>query len=168
MKIETSSYKETYMLGTRFGANISSRARRGGLIFTLDGELGSGKTAFVSGLAHGLGVSGPVLSPSFTIVREYSGEGGWTLYHIDLYRLSGPSDLMSFDFYEYVGAGNFVTAIEWAAKFGDTDYLPVIPTVGIKITRHIEKYEKHRTFEFKFLNIDARSKKEITAGIRQR
>jgi tRNA threonylcarbamoyladenosine biosynthesis protein TsaE len=165
MKIKTGSYEQTCGLGKKIGANIAGGGLCRKYIITLDGELGSGKTAFVSGLARGLGIDEHVLSPSFTIVKEYSG-GGYSLYHIDLYRLSDASELMSFDFYEYVSADDFVTAIEWAGKFGDMNYLPDLPTIKISISQHIEKDENLRTFKFDFINFGDKLKNEITAGLR--
>lgn len=165
MKIKTASYEETYSLGEKCGANIAGSRLCRKYIITLDGELGSGKTAFVSGLARGLGIDEHVLSPSFTIVKEYSG-GAYSLYHIDLYRLSDASELMSFDFYEYVSSDDFVTAIEWAGKFGDMNYLPELATIKISISQHIEKDENLRTFKFDFINFGDKLKNEFTAGLR--
>jgi len=164
MNIETHSFSRTYKLGRKFGENISKNKYSNNFIFTLDGELGSGKTAFVSGLAAGLGVDGPVLSPSFTIVKEYK-TSGYSLFHIDLYRLFSDSDLMSFDFYEYLSSDMFVMAIEWANKFGDMNYLPPLPTVNIKILSDAEKDENFRAFKFKFKNFDSEMKKAIASGV---
>ncbi|HNY12482.1 MAG TPA: tRNA (adenosine(37)-N6)-threonylcarbamoyltransferase complex ATPase subunit type 1 TsaE, partial [Candidatus Wallbacteria bacterium] len=127
----------------------------------LDGELGSGKTVFVSGLAAGIGIKEPVLSPSFTIVKEYGGSR-YNLYHIDLYRLSSPSDLMSFDFYEYAGREASITAIEWANKFGETFFFPKVPTifVNFKNIEELSETDYLRSIDLKFENFsDARIEK---------
>ena len=81
-----------------------------GAIVALVGPLGAGKTCFVQGLAHGLGVSGYVRSPTFILIHEY--RGAPTLSHVDLYRLT-PSDLEGLGLEEII-EGEGVTAIEWA------------------------------------------------------
>lgn len=86
-----------------------------GTYICLHGDLGAGKTTFVQGLARGLGVTEAyITSPSFALVNEY--EGRLRLYHIDLYRLSGPDDLGDIGFTEYPGAG--VAAVEWPERAG--------------------------------------------------
>lgn len=86
-------------------------------IVLLTGELGAGKTAFVKGLAEGLGVDpSDVTSPTFTLVQEYRG-GRLTLYHIDLYRLS-PREVDDLGLDELTASGG-VVAIEWADRWTD-------------------------------------------------
>lgn len=85
-----------------------------GDVLVLTGELGSGKTVFVRGLALGLGLSdAKVSSPSFTMVSEYPGET--PLYHLDLYRMRDPSELYEIGWDEYLGRQGIV-AIEWGEK----------------------------------------------------
>jgi tRNA threonylcarbamoyladenosine biosynthesis protein TsaE len=79
-------------------------------VILLFGPLGAGKTSFVQGLAQGLGVSGVVNSPTFTIVREH--QGRLPLFHFDLYRIDDPQELWEMGFEEYLGRGG-VAAIEW-------------------------------------------------------
>lgn len=86
----------------------------GGEIITLDGDLGAGKTAFVRGLAAGLGISDRVVSPTFTIVNEYSGEG-LPLFHFDVYRIGSPDEMYDIGWEDYLGRGG-VTVIEWAVN----------------------------------------------------
>jgi tRNA threonylcarbamoyladenosine biosynthesis protein TsaE len=84
-----------------------------GAYICLYGELGAGKTTFVQGVADGLGVNEQyITSPSFSIINEYAGR--LTLYHIDLYRLSGPDDLEGIGFPEYPGRG--VVVVEWPER----------------------------------------------------
>jgi tRNA threonylcarbamoyladenosine biosynthesis protein TsaE len=105
-EIETSSPEETEALGAALG-----RTARGGELLGLVGELGTGKTCFVRGLAGGLGLDpGRVHSPTFVIVHEYRG-GRLPLQHVDLYRLEHPDD--EEPFLREVLHGPGVAAVEW-------------------------------------------------------
>jgi tRNA threonylcarbamoyladenosine biosynthesis protein TsaE len=103
---------ETESLGERFG-RVASR----GLVVALSGELGAGKTQFVKGVARGLGVSARVHSPTFTLVNEYDG-GRLKLFHLDLYRLETPEQIMSAGIEEFLEPDG-VAVIEWAERLGD-------------------------------------------------
>ena len=78
---ETYSEQETFELGKEIGESAQS-----GDVFTLEGDLGVGKTIFTKGLAYGLGVREDVVSPTFTIVQEYE-DGRLPFYHFDVYRI---------------------------------------------------------------------------------
>lgn len=94
------------------GRALGGLLKRGAYI-CLYGELGAGKTTFVQGIASGLAVKEKyITSPSFSIINEYRGR--LNLYHIDLYRLSGPADLEGIGFFEYPGDG--VAAVEWPER----------------------------------------------------
>lgn len=84
-------------------------------VIALHGELGSGKTCFVQGLALALEINQPVTSPTFTIVNEYTGSR--SLFHIDLYRMNSPDEILAFGFEDYLEADG-ITAIEWAERAG--------------------------------------------------
>jgi tRNA threonylcarbamoyladenosine biosynthesis protein TsaE len=105
LTLASRSRRDTERLAARIGAVAEP-----GDVIALVGELGAGKTAFVRGLARGLGVSPEaVASPTFTMVAEYRGR--LPLYHVDLYRLvPGAADLLPLREYAY---GRGVTAIEW-------------------------------------------------------
>lgn len=105
------SVAETDRLGRRIG-----RSLQGGEIVALYGELGSGKTALVRGMAAGLGASPQVVSsPTFVLIHEYHGRV--RLAHADLYRLDSATELLHIGLSDY-DDGRTVTAIEWADKAG--------------------------------------------------
>jgi len=110
LSITTASAPETFKLGEKLGRSISSP-----LVITLTGDLGSGKTVLVQGLARGLEVPEAyyVTSPSYTLINEYPGR--LTLYHADLYRLAGGADLEDLELLDLVN-GKGVVAIEWADR----------------------------------------------------
>ncbi len=109
-KVITTSGEETIKLGER-----TARGLKPGDVIALIGELGSGKTTFVKGLAKGLGVKNPryVNSPSFVIIKEY--QGRVPLYHFDVFRLQGAGDMEALGWEEYFYGGG-VCALEWADK----------------------------------------------------
>ena len=107
--IATASESDTAAVGRELAATL-----RAGDVVLLYGDLGAGKTAFVKGLAEGLGVRrDEVSSPTFTLVQEYRG-GRLTLYHVDLYRLDDPREVDDLGLDEIAADG--VLAIEWADK----------------------------------------------------
>lgn len=90
-----------------------------GAFYALFGDLGAGKTAFVSGLCAGLGIRATVASPTFAIAHEYrDGASRRRLVHLDLYRLSGPGELDSIGWDDYLDAGDTM-AVEWPERAGD-------------------------------------------------
>jgi len=112
LRLHTFSEDETRAVGCRLATLV-----RAGDLIGLCGELGSGKTELVRGVAEGLGIAaGKVRSPTFTLVNEYSG-GRLSLYHIDLYRMA-PSDVDRMALREYLyGAG--VCVVEWYDRLGE-------------------------------------------------
>ncbi len=112
----TNSELETEKLGERLAKAVS-----GGAVIAMYGDLGAGKTAFVRGMARGMGLTCRVSSPTFTIVNEYLGER--ELIHFDMYRLSGAEELFDIGWEDYISRGA-VCAVEWSenvqdAFFGD-------------------------------------------------
>jgi tRNA threonylcarbamoyladenosine biosynthesis protein TsaE len=105
---------ETEALGEKFG-----RAAQSGFVFALSGDLGAGKTQFVKGLARGLGISARVHSPTFTLVNEYGG-GRLKLFHLDLYRLETPSQILSAGVEEFLTPDG-VSVIEWAERIANEE-----------------------------------------------
>ncbi len=107
--IESHGEQETYALGEQFG-----KEARPGDVFTLIGDLGTGKTVFTKGLAAGLGIREPVVSPTFTILQIYEG-GRLPFYHFDVYRISDSSEIDEIGFDEFI-FGDGVSLIEWADR----------------------------------------------------
>ncbi len=97
----------------RVGAGLAVELRAGDVV-GLVGELGSGKTCFVRGLARGLGAKGYIKSPSFTIVNVYEG-GRFPLYHIDLYRIGTEDEFYGAGIDEFLNSKG-VSVIEWADR----------------------------------------------------
>jgi tRNA threonylcarbamoyladenosine biosynthesis protein TsaE len=106
------SVAETEEAGAQF-----ARELRAGDVLALVGDLGSGKTNFVKGIARGLGAKDAVTSPTFTLVHEYSG-GRLPVYHFDFFRIANVEALRTIGFDEYL-FNNGVSVIEWADKFPD-------------------------------------------------
>lgn len=102
-----------------YGAAWAQSCKAGDVI-ALHGVLGSGKTQLVKGLAEGLGFTGEVTSPTFTIIHEYTG-GRLPLYHLDLYRLNGVEDAYRIGLDDYL-PGDGVTILEWPERIA-----PLLP-----------------------------------------
>ena len=102
----------------------------GGEIIAFYGDLGAGKTCFITGLALGLGFTGEVSSPTFAIINEYLG-GRLNLYHFDMYRVNSWEDLYSTGFFDYLQEGG-VLAVEWSENIESA--LPD-DTIRVKIER---------------------------------
>jgi tRNA threonylcarbamoyladenosine biosynthesis protein TsaE len=131
--VTTRSEAETVAAGRELARTLTP-----GSIVLLDGELGSGKTAFVRGLAAGLGIDpDEVSSPTFTIVQEYRG-GRAPLYHVDLYRLR-PAEVDDLGLDEMAQAGG-VMAVEWPERLPRpwTEAVRVRIRYGEGTTRTIE------------------------------
>lgn len=109
MIYETKSARETFALGERIG-----REAKPGQIYTLTGDLGVGKTVLTQGIASGLGITGTVNSPTFTILQVYE-NGRLPLYHFDVYRI-GDAEEMEEIGYEDCFYGGGVCLIEWAER----------------------------------------------------
>ena len=115
--------QETEALGQRLAAALSP-----GAVVAYRGGLGMGKTAFTRGLARGLGYSGRVTSPTFTIVNEYEG-GRLPLFHFDMYRLEDDDALFDIGWEDYLDRGG-VCAVEWSEQVAvampaDTVYVTI-------------------------------------------
>lgn len=111
IEVTTDSVAETLRVGEVF-----SRFLRRGDAVALIGDLGSGKTVFVRGVAAGLGYSGLVTSPTFTLIHEY--KATITIYHLDCFRLRQPTEVLSLGLDDLQGS-EWVILAEWADKISD-------------------------------------------------
>ena len=107
--MRTASPNETRALGRRL-----AEALQPGDVLLLHGNLGAGKSELTRGIAEGLGVAGPVTSPSFTILNVYD-DGCIPLYHFDWYRLESAEELFEMGMDEYLG-GDGVAVVEWPSQ----------------------------------------------------
>ena len=117
------SLAETQQLGSVLGQLMDGQE-----VVCLEGELGTGKTTLIQAIGRALDVTSPVTSPTFTLVNEYRARGGSLLYHVDLYRLGKPEEIVQagIDAYFY---GDGICLIEWAEKAG-----PLLPSEHLYIT----------------------------------
>lgn len=113
-KITSTSVDETIRLAEKIGRQL-----RGGEIIKLAGDLGSGKTTFVRGLARGIGSRDAVRSPSFTLANEYR-TPNLTIHHFDFYRLTDEDGIMGGKLTEALADPGTVAVVEWGALVKDT------------------------------------------------
>lgn len=107
MVIETTTREETLAFGVKIGEQALP-----GTVICVDGDLGVGKTVLAQGIAKGLGVTEPVVSPTFTIIQEYR-NGRLPFYHFDAYRIEDPEEMYEVGFEDYFYGGG-VCMIEWS------------------------------------------------------
>lgn len=136
---ETYSEQETFELGKEIGESAQS-----GDVFTLEGDLGVGKTIFTKGLAYGLGVREDVVSPTFTIVQEYE-DGRLPFYHFDVYRIGDVEEMDEIGYEDYIH-GEGVCLIEWANLIEE-----ILPETRIRIA--IEK-DLEKGFDYRKISIN--------------
>lgn len=141
MVVETYSAQETYELGKRLG-----REARAGEVYCLDGDLGTGKTVFTQGFAAGLGIEGPVNSPTFTILQQYE-DGRLPLYHFDVYRIGDVEEMEEIG-YEDCFYGEGVSLVEWSSLIRE-----ILPEKVIRVT--IEK-DMERGFDYRRITVEGK------------
>ena len=126
VQIITNSHDETLALGEKIGKYLDP-----GTVLALSGDLGSGKTIFVQGLAKGLDVPDDyyITSPTYTLINEYPGR--YRLFHVDLYRIENYADFDDIGLYEILRSDG-VVAIEWADKL-PKNFLPEYLAIHIDI-----------------------------------
>lgn len=136
---ETFSSRETFLFGKELGENA-----RPGEIYTLIGDLGTGKTVLTQGIARGLGIEEPICSPTFTIVQVYE-EGRIPFYHFDVYRIGDIEEMEEIGYEDYF-YGQGLTMIEWANLIEE-----LLPEHYKKIT--IEK-DLEKGFDYRRITIN--------------
>lgn len=126
---ESYSPENTFAIGERIG-----REAVPGLLCTLIGDLGVGKTVLTQGIAKGLGITEPINSPTFTIVQVYE-SGRLPLYHLDVYRIGDISEMEEIGYEDYFDGGG-VCIIEWADLIAE-----LLPKEHMQITieKNLEK-----------------------------
>ena len=139
MVIETRSPEEPFALGEKLG-----REAKPGQIYTLNGDLGTGKTVFTQGFASGLGITEPVNSPTFTILQLYE-EGRMPFYHFDVYRIGDVEEMDEIG-YEDCFYGEGVCLIEWAELIEE-----ILPEKVIVVT--IEK-DLEQGFDYRKITLE--------------
>jgi tRNA threonylcarbamoyladenosine biosynthesis protein TsaE len=125
-----------------FGANLAKQLKPGMVVY-LQGDLGAGKTTLVRGLLRALGHTGPVKSPTYTLVESYSFDAGLIVHHLDLYRLADPEEL------EWIGirdlvAKHAISLIEWPEQGGD-----MLPPADLTLVLVTEGNGRRVTFDYK-------------------
>ena len=125
-EITTTNSEATQSVGSRL-----SRLLRGGEVIELISDLGGGKTTFVQGLAAGLGYTGAVTSPTFTLSNIYQLEDGRQIHHYDLYRLS-TGGVVADELSEDIGEPGIITVIEWAGAAEDE-----LPADSLRVTLEV-------------------------------
>ena len=138
MIYETTSPEETFALGEEFGKKAEK-----GQIIALTGDLGVGKTLFSKGFAKGLGISEPVSSPTFTIVKVYEG-GRLPFYHFDVYRIADPDEMDEIGLDDYL-FGEGASLIEWADLIEE-----LIPDEAVRVV--IEK-DPEKGFDYRKITV---------------
>ncbi|MCL1464180.1 tRNA (adenosine(37)-N6)-threonylcarbamoyltransferase complex ATPase subunit type 1 TsaE [Argonema galeatum] len=121
--ISLADAEATRSLGRALGQSLSA-----GSVILLEGDLGAGKTTLVQGIGEGLAIADPIVSPTFTLINEYT-EGRLPLYHLDLYRLS-PKEVEALyleNYWEGVEVPLGIVAIEWPERlhYKPTNFLSV-------------------------------------------
>jgi len=145
------SPKETRNLARRLIAILKvyrPKTASNGLVLSLEGELGSGKTEFIKGLAEALKIKGKVLSPTFIIMRAFKIPAKQVfdyLYHFDCYRLTSLKDLEPLGFFEIIAHPKNLVVLEWGNKV-----LKALPKRTLRIIFKIKgKNSNHRLITFK-------------------
>ena len=141
MVIESWKPEDTFEVGKKLGEEAVPST-----IFCLNGDLGVGKTVFTQGFAAGLGVTEPVDSPTFTIVKQYD-DGRLPFYHFDVYRIGDVSEMDEIG-YEDCFYGEGVTLIEWSGLIEE-----ILPKQVITVT--IEK-DLEKGFDYRKITVEGK------------
>ena len=138
---ETYSEQETY----DFAYSLAKEALPG-QVYCLNGDLGGGKTVFARGFGAGLGIDEPIVSPTFTILKEYD-EGRLPLYHFDVYRIGSSDEMEEVGYFDKLDRADGVCLIEWSVLIED-----VIPEDAINV--EIKK-ENSKGFDYRKIEVNS-------------
>ena len=139
MRIESNSAEDTFALGKQCGQKAAA-----GQVYCLYGDLGVGKTVFTQGFAAGLGIKGPVSSPTFTILQVYD-EGRLPFYHFDVYRIGDIEEMEEIGYDDYF-FGEGICLIEWANLIEE-----LLPEQYTEI--HIDK-DLSKGFDYRLITVE--------------
>ena len=144
MIYETNSAQETFELGRRIGQQAKK-----GQIYTLEGDLGVGKTVLTQGVAAGLKITEPISSPTFTILQEYQ-EGRLPFYHFDVYRIGDVEEMEEIGYDDYF-FGDGICLIVWANLIQE-----ILPenVISIVIEKNLEKGFDYRRITLEGVNLE--------------
>jgi tRNA threonylcarbamoyladenosine biosynthesis protein TsaE len=159
-EVITTNFKETQALGLKFAKTL-----RGGEVIALYGDLGSGKTTFMQGLAKGLGITKNIISPTFIIMRTYElgtrekaiGSedqarrrlGIRNLYHLDLYRIENGEPTVDLGLNELMGEKENIVAIEWPDKIEN-----LLPEKRINLYfEYLEEDKRQITIDYYYFDL---------------
>ena len=139
VKVESFSRDETFIYARKLG-----EMAKPGEVYCLSGDLGVGKTVFAQGFGAGLGIAEPIVSPTFTILKEYD-EGRLPLYHFDVYRIGSDDEMEEVGYFDKVDSGDGVCLIEWSVLIED-----IIPKDAVRI--EIKK-DREKGFDYRMIQI---------------
>lgn len=153
-EIKTFSAEETMEIGRKLGSLL-----QGGELICLNGDLGTGKTAFTGGVAKALGIEGYITSPTFTLVNEYKGR--LAMYHFDVYRIADPEEMFEIGFEEYLES-NGVVLVEWADLIRE-----ILPEeyIGVDIRKALSEGVTVRVIHLEFKGERYKGMEEAFGGI---
>jgi tRNA threonylcarbamoyladenosine biosynthesis protein TsaE len=132
--LHTDTPEQTFAAGARLGNTLRERFPEGVPVL-LVGPLGAGKTVLAKGMASALGVTEPVISPTYTIISEYHG-GTLPLYHVDLYRIEGLDQMENLGLEDILTGSGFVV-VEWGEKLeseGGAAWIAGSPRVRVTLS----------------------------------
>ena len=154
MVFETNSEQATEDFAAALAGKVSP-----GTVICLDGDLGTGKTVFARGFARGLGITEPIVSPTFTILHGYEG-GRLPLWHFDVYRIEDAEEMYEIGF-EDCFYGDGVSLVEWASRVKE-----IIPgdAVHVRIEKNLEKGFDYRRITVSGLREDREKAADGEAG----
>ncbi len=125
----TKTSSETKKLAEDLSEKIlKPKTRNKTVVLALEGDLGTGKTTFIQGIAKGLGIRERILSPTFVLIKRFEFSNSQNFYHIDCYRIKDPKELLDLGFKEIISNPKNLIAVEWSDRVKK-----IIPKSAIKL-----------------------------------